>query len=75
LQAVKGQRQIQKQRQPDSPIFEGTNLLKLGWFGVGVGVAFDFHPLGTQHFVLYRKWIRNRRCLSRRRVSSVSHFL
>jgi len=36
---------IQKQLQPDSPIFEEKILLKKGW--LGVGVVLDVNPLGT----------------------------
>ncbi|WP_188564587.1 hypothetical protein [Undibacterium terreum] len=40
-------------------------------FDVDVGVVFEVPPLGTQHFVRYRKWIRNERCLS---AASFVHF-
>jgi hypothetical protein len=38
-------------------------------------VELALQPLGTQPFVCCEKWIRNEGCLSRRRVSFISHFL
>ncbi|MES2073218.1 MAG: hypothetical protein V4488_22890, partial [Pseudomonadota bacterium] len=40
-----------------------TCYAKFGWLdldaGVVIEVVFDLPPLGTLHFVRYRKWIRN----------------
>ncbi|MES2073172.1 MAG: hypothetical protein V4488_22660, partial [Pseudomonadota bacterium] len=73
--ASQRQQQIQKQLQPDSPFSNETCSAKIetAWLGVGVvvDVVFDLPPLGTLHFALRRKWIRNERCLS---VASFVHF-
>ena len=53
----------------------GSFAVAVAVTGVVVAVDFDFNPLLTLPIVRGRKWIKKALCLSRRRVSRLSHFL